>query len=128
VTVESKLGLLRKVDQNRLDADLDRIFLIVKIAAAMEIVLVDDRPPIKALRPQNEVKGLAHGRFPDVVSTDQKCVSCQVHDAVGHTSEIRDSQTPYFHSPSPPAGPILELPWLWHHCCRHTPTSVTRID
>ena len=66
--VESKLGLLRKVGQNGLDADLDGLLLVVKIPAAIEVVLVDDGPPIEPFRPQNEVEGLAHRRFADVVS------------------------------------------------------------
>lgn len=88
MTMEAKFSLLWKIDENRFDADFDWFFLVIKISAAMEIVFVDDRPPIKALRPQNEIKGLAHSRFSDVVSTDQKCVPCQVHNAAGHTSEI----------------------------------------
>ena len=74
MTVKSKPGLLRKISQHRLDANLDWLLLIVEIAAAMKVVFVDDGPSIEPFRPQHEVEGLANRRFADVVSADQKCV------------------------------------------------------
>jgi hypothetical protein len=74
MTVESKFGLLRKIGQNRFDADLDRLLFVVKILAAMEVVFVDDGPPREPFWSQDEVEGLAHRRFADIVSADQKRV------------------------------------------------------
>ena len=106
MTMEAELGLLRKIRQNRLYADLDGILLIVEIAAAMKVVLVDHGPSIEPLRSQHKVESLANRRFADVVSADQKCVSRQVDDATGNTAETRDRQTLYFHLRRPPAGPF----------------------
>lgn len=74
MTVKPKLGLLRKIRQHGLDANLDRLLLIVEIAATMEIVLVNHWSPIEAFRPQNEVKSLANGGLPDVVAADEECM------------------------------------------------------
>ena len=106
VTVKSKLGLLWKIRQHGLDADLDRLLLIVEIPGAMKVMLVDHRPAIEPLGPQHEVESLANGRFPDVVAADQECVPRQMHDTIGDAPEIRDCQTLYFHLVQPPVTPV----------------------
>ncbi len=50
VTMESKLGFLRKISQNRLDADLYRLFVVIKISTTIEVVLVNYGPSIEPLR------------------------------------------------------------------------------
>src|SRR4051812_30666268 len=46
MTMESKLSFLRKISQNRLDADLDRLLIVVEISTTIKVVLVNDRPSI----------------------------------------------------------------------------------
>src|ERR1700761_6372907 len=46
MTVKSKLRLLRKIRQHGLDANLDGFLLVVQVAAAMEVVLVDNGSPV----------------------------------------------------------------------------------
>jgi hypothetical protein len=106
MTVKSKFGLLRKVRQHGLDANLDRLFLMVEIAATMKVVLVDHRPPIEPLGPQHQVESLANRRFPDIVAADQEGVARQVYDTMSDASEIRDRQTLYFHRVQPPLKPV----------------------
>ncbi len=50
MTMEAKLGFLRKISQDRLNADLYRLFVVVKISTTIEVVLVNDRPSIEPLR------------------------------------------------------------------------------
>ncbi|WP_440144290.1 hypothetical protein [Bradyrhizobium canariense] len=105
VTMKSKLSLLWKI----LDANLDRLLLIVKIPAAMKVMLVDHRPAIQPLGPQHEVESLANRRFPDVVAADQESVPRQMHDTVGNAAEVRDCKTLCFHLLQPPGASVGPL-------------------
>lgn len=106
MTVKSKLGLLRKFRQHGLHANFDRLFLMVEIAAAMKVVLVDHWPPIEPLEPQHQVESLANCRFPDIVAADQECVARQVYDTMSDASEVRDRQTLHFHRVQPLLMPV----------------------
>lgn len=46
MSMELQLGLRCQIGENGLDANLDRFLLRIEIPTAMEVVLVDDRPPV----------------------------------------------------------------------------------
>ena len=53
--VKSAFGFFRKINEDRFQANFDRLLVFVEVLAAMEIVFVHDRAAAETLRSENKV-------------------------------------------------------------------------
>jgi len=91
-----------KTNDDALDADLDRwpVF-IIKIAAAVEIVLIDDRTSSKSLWAEDKVDRLQDGGFAAVVVAYERCVTPDEKLAGCDAAEVLDAKACDAHHASP---------------------------
>ena len=79
-----------EIDDRHLDFDRNRLGIAVEITARIEIVLIDGRRAVDAIRPEGEVDGLDDGRLARVIVADKDGVSGQPQHAFGNPTEIFD--------------------------------------
>ncbi len=101
MTAEPPRCLLRQIDEDRFYANFDGGAVLIQISAAVEVVLVNDRPAKKPLGPEDEVKRLAHGRLSNIVSSYQERMAGKIDTSLRHTSKVCKFQSPNTHLLTP---------------------------
>ena len=66
--------LLREVGEHGANANLAWVALVAKVGAVGEVMLIDDRTTVEALRSQDQLECLAYRGLSDVVSADEQGV------------------------------------------------------
>lgn len=88
---------IAQIRQYDIDSDLDRVLLVVQVLAVVEVMLIDHRTAIEALRPEYEVEGLTNRRLANVIAANEKRMRLKGHPAIFDPAKILDTQIADLH-------------------------------
>lgn len=73
------LHLFRKMKQHNIKLYVNRVAIVIEIAAGVKVMFIDDGAAIGALWPENQFQRFADCRLARIVAAHKKCVASEIN-------------------------------------------------